>query len=122
MIGMTAKRHQIPELYRETYNPGNWNSGHVSLEHHVVLFVTLQGGEYDKQGDRGGRFRWTSQNSCKPDSKKGREIVSAGSRGAKTVDLWTRARRSDVAFTYRGAVKYDAHTGSAPMRVWFVLR
>jgi hypothetical protein len=36
-----AKREAVAALYGEEFNPGNWNSGHVSLPGKVVLFVTL---------------------------------------------------------------------------------
>ena len=118
--GQTDTRADIPRYYGEIYNTGNWNTGHVSLERHVVLFVTLNGA-YTGQGENsdGDAFTWTSQNRCTPESKKGREILKAGSPGAKRVDLWLRKARGP--FTYQGPVAYRTHDGEAPMLVTFTL-
>lgn len=115
----TLKRQDIPARYGETYNVGNWLTGHVSLDDCVVAFVTLEGGTYHDQRDGmdGSRIvRWTSQNSTTPDSKKGREIISG-----KPFHFWTRPtkRANGGRFMFAGVYTYVRHTGSQPMTVDF---
>jgi len=115
----TLKRQDIPARYGETYNVGNWLTGHVSLDDCVVAFVTLDGGIYNDQIDTvkvGEVVRWTSQNSTTPASKKGREIISG-----KPFHFWTRPtkRANGGRFTFAGVYTYVSHTGSQPMTVDF---
>lgn len=123
-IGTAFGRAQIPPLYGHQFNPGNWNSGHVSLEGAAVLFVTL-----DKDGhsvDYADHFEapdqlvWSSQNSASPDSKKGREILESLETGTQ-IHLWVRRKKSDVAFEYRGLLVPVEHRGAKPMSVTFRL-
>jgi len=110
------KRNEVPEVYGEEYNIGNWNCGHVSLPGVVVLFVTtlddtsaLDVGNYEGQGwmkkkdagQVGSRFRWMSQNATTPDSKRGREILE----NKKPIHLYLREhkRKNGGRFTYQGS-------------------
>ena len=52
-IGQTFQREEIPTLFGETFNPGNWHSGHVVLgdkDAHVLL-VTLSKQGKAENGD-----------------------------------------------------------------------
>ena len=73
-VGRAFKREEVPALFGEEFNPGNWNVGHVVLEGKKahVLFVTL-----NKQGKAeehryhdywvdAQTFHWQSQNSTGP--------------------------------------------------------
>lgn len=123
-IGEQFESMDVPPLYGEVYNPGNWRSGHVSLDKHTILFVTLQ-----KRSDRTqfaehfegpDVFVWSSQLSTKPTGKKGREILESLSTG-KSIELWMRRKGNDLAFTYLGRVVPLGHEGSAPMLVTYRL-
>ena len=125
LIGQRFRRQQVPPLFGQEFNPGNWNSGHVSLGGDVVLFVTLaksedmaHGANYHDAFESPDIFVWSSQTSTRPDSKKGREILDAEANGPR-IHLFTRAKKSDVAFEYRGRVVPISHEGSAPMSVRF---
>ncbi len=122
-IGELYKRSDIPALYGAEFSPGNWNSGHVSIPGHAILFVTLEksehmthGADYVDHFEGPDTFVWSSQNSVGPDSKKGHEILDALSTGTQ-IHLWTRQKKTDVAFEYRGLVVPVSHSGDRPMSV-----
>lgn len=126
-IGQEFRRDAVPALLGETYNTGNWgSSGHVSLEHDTVLFVTMQkesgraGESYVDQFDAPDLFHWTSQASTGPDGKKGRELLDALDTGRR-VHLFFRDKRTPPPFTYCGPLVALRHEGSKPMTVWFRL-
>ena len=126
-IGERFKRQDVPPLYGLEYNPGNWQSGHVSIPPHVVLFVTLTksdamawGADYVDHFEGDSTFVWSSQTSTGPEGKKGREIIGALERGT-FIHLWVRRRKTDVAFAYLGLVVPVSHEGTKPMSVRFRL-
>jgi superfamily II DNA or RNA helicase/SAM-dependent methyltransferase/SOS-response transcriptional repressor LexA len=129
-IGESFMREDIPTLFNQTFNPGNWNTGQVVLpdQNAHVLLITL-----NKQGKAQDHryldhwiddhtFHWQSQNATTPDSKRGREIIEHEKRGI-TLHLFVRdaklAGGKASPFVYHGAVRYRSHTGSAPMSVVF---
>ncbi|WP_396912036.1 DUF3427 domain-containing protein [Mycolicibacterium sp.] len=122
-IGDQFKSMDVPTLYGEEYNPGNWRSGHVSLKNHAILFVTLEKRadrtQYVEHFEGTDIFVWSSQNSTKPTGKKGREILEALHTG-KSIELWMRRRSADP-FTYIGRAVPLSHEGSQPMLVTFRL-
>ena len=125
-LGEAFKRQDIPALYGEEFNPGNWNTGHVSLDEDVLLFITLhkgnmqEGGAYEDRLDGPDSLVWSSQSSVGPDSKKGREILNAPTTGTR-IHAWIRRRKADVAFEYCGLVTPLEHEGAKPMSVRFRL-
>lgn len=128
-VGQRFNRRDVPALFGLEFNPGNWNSGHVSLTERnaVVLFVTLSkssdmthGSEYEDYFESPNVLVWSSQTSTGPESKKGREILGAESNGT-TIHLFTREKKSDIAFQYRGEVTPISHEGDRPMSVRFQL-
>jgi superfamily II DNA or RNA helicase/HKD family nuclease/diadenosine tetraphosphate (Ap4A) HIT family hydrolase len=123
-IGEQFKSMDVPPLYGEVYNPGNWRSGHVSLSQHTILFVSLQKRadrtQYAEHFEGPDVFVWSSQTSTKPTGKKGREILETLSTG-KSIELWMRRRGDDTAFTYLGRVVPLSYEGSEPMLVTYRL-
>jgi superfamily II DNA or RNA helicase/HKD family nuclease/SOS-response transcriptional repressor LexA len=127
-VGKDFKREEIPALFGEEFNPGNWNSGHVTLpeQRAHVLLVTI-----NKQGKAGehryldhwideNTFAWQSQNSTSPTTKRGVEIIEHEKRGID-IHLFTRESKLSAGkaapFTYQGRVRYQKHSGSEPMNV-----
>ncbi|MBT7692463.1 MAG: DUF3427 domain-containing protein [Gemmatimonadales bacterium] len=126
-IGESFKRADVPTLYGQEFNVGNWNTGHVSLAQDTVLFVTLEkgdemtlGSDYRDGFESPSIFVWSSQNSVGPDSKKGKEILDAPRLGTR-IHLWARRKKSTVAFEYCGLVIPIDHQGNRPMSVRFRL-
>lgn len=123
-IGEQFKSTEVPALYGEIYNPGNWRSGHVSLKNHVILFVSLQKRtdrtQYTEHFEGPDLFVWSSQMTTSPERKKGKEILNALETG-KSIELWMRWRGNDPAFTYLGRVVPISHEGAEPMLVRFRL-
>lgn len=123
-IGSQFKSTDVPELYGEVFNPGNWRSGHVSLKSHAILFVSLHKRadrvQYTEHFESPEVFVWSSQLSTAPEGKKGREILGALETG-KSIELWMRRKGNDIGFTYLGRVVPLGHEGSKPMLVTFKL-
>ncbi|HTO00820.1 MAG TPA: DUF3427 domain-containing protein, partial [Microthrixaceae bacterium] len=128
LIGERFRRDQVPEMFGVSYNPGNWQSGHISLGKDVVLFVTLKkssdmqhGSDYVDHFESETQMVWASQNSVGSTSKKGREVLNAVEDGTR-LHLFVRAKKSDVAFEYCGQVEPVTHHGEKPMSVTFRLK
>jgi hypothetical protein len=123
-IGEQFKSTDVPQLYGEAFNPGNWRSGHVSLSKFAILFVSLEKRadrtQYTEHFEGPDIFVWSSQLSTSPERKKGKEILDALETG-KSIELWMRRKGSDTAFTYLGRVVPVSHQGSQPMLVTFRL-
>ncbi len=123
-IGEQLKSMEVPSLYGKEYNPGNWRSGHVSLDKHAILFVSLEkradSTQYTEHFEAPDIFVWSSQLSTSPEGKKGREILEVLETG-KSIELWMRRKRYDATFTYLGRVVPLGHEGSKPMLVTFRL-
>lgn len=132
MLGQDFLREEIPPLFGESFNPGNWHSGHVVLSDKKahILLVTL-----NKQGKAEDHryadhwvdethFHWQSQNRTTPESKWGREIIEHVARGI-SIHLFVRTNKlaggKAARFTYHGRVRYLSHEGSSPMNVIFEL-
>ncbi len=127
-VGRAFMREDIPDLFGEEFNPGNWNSGHVviSNQNAHVLLVTL-----NKQGKSVEHryhdywvdeetFHWQSQNSTTPENKRGKELIDHQKMGIK-VHLFVRDSKLSgnkaAPFNYYGEVTYLHHKGSAPMSI-----
>ena len=131
-VGQEFMREDIPPLFNEAFNPGNWQSGHVVLnEKNVqVLLVTL-----NKQGKGSDHqyhdyfidekhFHWQSQNSTSPNNKRGREIIEHQKVGSR-VYLFVRESKlrgkTAAPFMFYGEVAYAEHKGEKPMNVTWEL-
>jgi superfamily II DNA or RNA helicase/HKD family nuclease/SOS-response transcriptional repressor LexA len=129
-VGESFQRDDIPPLFGQTFNPGNWHSGHVVLadQQAQVLLVTL-----NKQGKAEDHryldhwidehtFHWQTQNSTTPQSKRGREIIEHERLGI-ALHLFVRDTKLSggkaAPFVYHGKVRYRTHSGSGPMSVIF---
>ena len=128
LIGQEIMREEIPALFGEQFNSGNWQSGHVFLKNvgaHVLL-VTL-----NKQGQAEAHryvdhwiddhtFHWQSQRSTTPASKRGYELIHHQELGY-SIHLFVRDHKlrggKAAPFIYYGPVEYQSHEGSAPMSV-----
>jgi hypothetical protein len=132
-IGEPFMREDIPPLFGETFNPGNWNVGHVVLaskKAHILLVTINKQGKADehKYMDHwidDSHFHWQSQNATDPSSKRGQEIIRHAALG---IDIHLFVRENKLAagkaapFTYHGRVLYQSHQGSQPMSVVFGLQ
>jgi hypothetical protein len=129
-IGQAFQREEIPSLFGEEFNPGNWHAGHVTMPERKahVLLVTL-----NKQGRAEEHryldhwidehhFHWQSQNATTPLSKRGREVIEHEKLGI-AIHLFVRdaklAGGKAAPFVYHGRATYRSHEGSAPMSVVF---
>lgn len=128
MVGQEVVREDIPPLFGDTFNPGNWQSGHVFLKdaNAHVLLVTL-----NKQGKIEDHryvdhwideqtFHWQTQRATTPESKRGRELINHKALG-QSIHLFVRDNKlragKAAPFIYYGPVEYQSHEGSAPMSV-----
>ena len=131
-IGQAFMREDIPPLFGETFNPGNWNSGHIALDRqntHILLVTLNKQGKaedhrYTDYWIDENTFHWQSQNATTPSSKRGREIIEHRKAGRK-IHLFVRDNKLSggkaAPFIYFGAVEYRSHQGSEPMSVTFAL-
>lgn len=129
-IGQTFMREAIPPFFEVTFNPGNWNVGHVTLANKKahVLLVTLnkqgkaQDHRYLDHWIDDTHFHWQSQNATTPSSSRGREIIEHVKLGI-AIHLFVRKSKllngKAAPFMYQGAVRYESHAGSKPMSVIF---
>jgi len=133
-IGEEFKRQDIPGLFGEQFNPGNWHSGHVSLpskKAHVLLVTLNKQGHspdhryIDRFDSTGRTFYWQSQNSTTPASTRGRELINHMSNGV-SVHLFVRENKMAAPgisgpFRYCGRITYATHFGSAPINFEWTL-
>lgn len=132
VIGQAFSREGVAELFGQTFNPGSWNVGHVTVpgrEAHVLLVTLSKQGKaeehrYVDHWIDDHRFHWQSQNATTPQSKRGREVIEHVARGI-SIHLFVRdaklAAGKAAPFTYHGRVRYVSHEGSGPMSVVFAL-
>ena len=118
-----CRRMEVAELHGETYNPGNWNTGHVSLNGQVVLFVTLEkskhmtaGAQYQDRLLSRDSLSWSSQTSTTRTGKKGQELLRALDDG-RQVHVWLRRVKTDVEFVYAGMACVVEDEGEKPIRI-----
>lgn len=131
--GQAILREEIPLLFGEEFNPGNWNVGHVVLNEkkaHVLLVTLNKRGkapdhQYLDHWLDDSTFQWSTQNQTRPSDKKGREIIRHREEGI-AIHLFVRDEKlaggKGAPFIYHGPVNYVSHTGQAPMRVVFQLQ
>lgn len=131
-VGRSFKREDIPPLFGEAFNPGNWQAGHIVLparKAHVLLVTLNKQGKAEEHryhdywiDER--TFHWESQNSTGPDNKRGREIIEHEALQI-SVHLFVRDAKliggKAAAFTYYGKVRYRSHERTRPMGVTFEL-
>ncbi len=132
VVGQSFAREDIPALFGETFNPGSWNAGHVTLNEKKihVLLVTLnkqgkaQEHRYHDHWIDEHTFHWQSQNATTPASKRGQEIIQHEPKGI-AIHLFVRDTKLEggkgAPFVYRGRAHYQSHAGSNPMSVTFAV-
>jgi len=125
-VGERWMREDIAALFGAQYNPGNWNAGHVALpaQKAQVLLVTLnkqgrlQDHRYLDYWIDAHHFHWQSQSAATPQSKRGQDIIDHQKRGI-ALHLFVRENKLEsgkaAPFVYFGQVRYQSHSGSAPM-------
>ena len=131
-VGQEFMREEIPPLFNEEFNPGNWQSGHVVLKDKnvQVLLVTInkQGKvtehQYHDYFIDEKHFHWQSQNSTHPNNKRGREIIEHQKIGSR-IYLFVRETKlrgkTASPFIFYGEIEYVDHTGEKPMNVTWAL-
>lgn len=131
-VGQSFQREEIPALFGESFNPGSWNVGHVTLNDkkaHVLLVTLNKQGKADEHKYLDHwidehHFHWQSQNATTPESKRGREIIEHERRGI-AIHLFVRdgklAGGKAAPFVYQGRATYESHQGSGPVSVVFSL-
>jgi superfamily II DNA or RNA helicase/HKD family nuclease len=129
-IGNSFKRDEIPALFGEQFNPAVWETGHVVIKrsNSHVLLVTL-----NKQGSATEHryidhwidektFHWQSQRKTKPESSRGKAIIEQARLGTR-IHLFVRENKLEAGkaapFIYFGQLRYENHSGSAPISVVF---
>ncbi|MEC5163138.1 MULTISPECIES: DUF3427 domain-containing protein [unclassified Janthinobacterium] len=129
-LGRSFMREDIAPLFSSTFNPGNWNTGHVVLtdqKAHVLLVTLNKSGRaldhrYLDHWIDATHFHWQSQNATTPHSKRGQEVIEHAKRGID-VHLFVRENKlfngKAAPFAYHGMVYYQNHMGSGPMSVVF---
>ena len=129
-IGRSFSREAIPALFRETFNVGKWNVGHVTLNDkkiHILLVTLNKQGKaeehrYHDHWIDEHTFHWQSQNATTPASNRGQEIIHHEALEI-AIHLFVRdaklAAGKAAPFTYFGEARYQSHTGSNPMSVTF---
>ena len=129
-IGQKFKREDIPQLFGEVFNVGNWNLGHVVLNEkkaHILLVTLNKQGRvhehrYQDHWIDENTFNWQSQNQTSPEDKKGRELINHQKLGIK-IHLFVREERlqagKSAPFTCYGCVEYISHSGTQPMSITF---
>ena len=132
-IGESFMREDIPPLFGESFNPGNWHAGHVVLTQKKaqILLVTINkqgrvdGHRYIDHWIDDSHFHWQSQKDTEPGSTRGEKIIGHAAMGID-IHLFVRenklAARKAAPFTYHGRVVYESHQGSKPMSVVFRLQ
>lgn len=132
-VGQSFDRDAIAALFGQTFNPGSWNAGHVTVpdrQAHVLLVTLNKQGkaEEHRYADHwidGHRFHWQSQNATTPQSKRGRELIAHEALGI-AIHLFVRESKlaggKAAPFTYHGRVRYVSHEGSGPISVVFAVR
>jgi superfamily II DNA or RNA helicase/HKD family nuclease len=129
-VGESFAREDIPPLFGEEFNPGNWNNGHVVLNDKKahILLVTLnkqgkaQAHRYHDRWLDAHTFHWQSQNATTPASKRGQALIHHEELGV-AIHLFVRDSKlsagKSAPFVYHGRVTYRSHEGSAPMSIQF---
>lgn len=132
VVGEVFQREEIPALFGEQFNPGNWNVGHVTLNDkkvHVLLVTLNKQGKaaqhrYQDHWIDDHHFHWQSQNSTTPESKRGKEIIEHKRLGI-AIHLFIRDSKLSgekaAPFVYQGQATYESHQGSGPISVVFSL-
>ena len=126
-------KYEVAEYFGMEYKEGLWKmSGHVcpKISDDQFLFVNLnkQGADpkhrYHDYFESPSIFHWQTQNSTKPESKKGLGLINHEVNDS-VLHLFVRKHKmikgKGSPFHYCGRVIYQSHHDSAPMNIKFKL-
>jgi hypothetical protein len=124
-------REQIPPLFGQSFSTSRWNQGFVVLPKDVILLVTLDKSDLNKEHayrdyfERRDVFHWQSQNRTTQDSKNGKLISAHGQMGVR-IHLFVREQKRQEGqvggFIYCGEVQFQGWQGEKPISVVWKLR
>jgi len=131
-VGQFFAREEIPKLFGQMFNPGNWHAGHVVLAegrvHVLLVTISKQGKAEDHRyvdhwvDER--TFHWQSQNQTGPADKRGLGIIDHEKQG-NAIHLFVRETKlvngKAAPFLYCGKAHYVKHSANKPMNVTFDL-
>ncbi|MDZ4136223.1 MAG: DUF3427 domain-containing protein, partial [Paracoccaceae bacterium] len=123
-------REDIPPLFGTAFNPGNWNSGIVTLSKDMVLLTTLQkgsmsvGSHYEDRFLSPTRMQWQSQSQTKQESRHGQ--ILSGQKPGHRVHLFVRSEKlrgkTAAPFLYLGVPHFVGWKGEKPITIDWDLR
>lgn len=118
-------REDIPPLFGQTFNPGNWNAGIVMLGKDMVLLTTLKkgslsaGNHYEDRFLSPNRLQWQSQTRTTQASRHGQ--ILSGQRPGHRVHLFVRSEKlrgkTAAPFLYLGVPRFAGWHGEAPITI-----
>lgn len=118
-------REEIPPLFGQTFNPGNWNAGIVPLDKDMVLLTTLKkgslaaGNHYEDRFLSPSRLQWQSQTRTTQTSRHG--LILSGQVPGHRVHLFVRSEKlrgkTAAPFLYLGVPHFSGWQGEAPITI-----
>ena len=127
-------REEIPPIFGLSFNPGSWNSGHVTPqgESLQILLVTLiktgkaKEHRYHDYFVDAQTFHWQSQNKTSITSNRGQRLKAHG-ENREPVYLFVRKHKlgpdkKAAPFIYCGEVKFQSWKGSQPINIVWDLK
>jgi superfamily II DNA or RNA helicase/HKD family nuclease len=118
-------REEIPPLFGQVFNPGNWNSGIVPLDKDMVLLTTLKkgglsaGNHYEDRFLSPERLQWQSQTRTTQASRHGQ--ILSGQLPGHRVHLFVRSEKlrgkTAAPFLYIGVPLFAGWHGEAPITI-----
>lgn len=124
-------REQIPPLFAQEFSTSRWNQGFVVLPRDVILLVTLDKSDLNKDHayrdyfESPDTFHWQSQNRTTQASVHGQLIKSHRATGVR-IHLFVREQKRQEGqvggFIYCGEVTFREWHGEKPISVVWQLR
>jgi superfamily II DNA or RNA helicase/diadenosine tetraphosphate (Ap4A) HIT family hydrolase len=124
-------REQIPPLFGQEFSTSRWNQGFVVLPKDVILLVTLDKSDLNKDHaykdyfESPDTFHWQSQNRTTQASAHG-QIISAHVEKGVGIHLFVREQKRQEGqvggFVYCGPVLFRDWQGEKPISVVWRLR
>lgn len=118
-------REDIPPLFGQAFNPGNWNAGIVTLDKDMVLLTTLKkgslsaGNHYEDRFISPTRMQWQSQTRTTQASRHGQ--ILRGQMPDHRVHLFVRSEKlrgkTAAPFLYIGMPRFSGWHGERPITI-----
>ena len=125
-VGVSYMREQIPAGFGLKFQSTRWQQGHISINGHIFLLVTLdksnmaQEHRYDDKFLSADLFEWKSQNRHTRHGKPGQEMQNHASLGIP-VHLFVRKvgkiQQKAAPFVYCGDVDFVSWEGDKPITI-----